>query len=303
MGGRPALHLGAAPWPTALGSGLSSSRLTSWHCRPSPARSTSTPAQLEVPGTAEGEGPFGECVWSWALNVRQPAAGQVCSSASLHAVLRTRGACGGGRGDGCRVRISSSARAALAPEAKEGYGPPPQKLSGPQATQHPGASPSPGELPADPCRAAFRQRAQVLSVLAPAPQSWGSCGNQAGTGLLQWGLRPAEQPRPDPTPEPLQTPADRSGVAERPTRGHWQLRNCHPAGNARGREGTSSLLGGPLAPGSPVWPWELEAELPRLRGRPELPAPLSRLGLRVVLQPFLARALGQLLLYLRAGLS
>lgn len=34
--------------------------------------------------TAEGEGPFGEYVWSWALNVHQPAAGQVCSSASLH---------------------------------------------------------------------------------------------------------------------------------------------------------------------------------------------------------------------------
>lgn len=32
---------------------------------------------------------------------------------------------------------SSSARAALAPEAKEGYGPPPQKLSGPQATPAP----------------------------------------------------------------------------------------------------------------------------------------------------------------------
>lgn len=69
-----------------------------------------------------------------------------------------------------------------------------------------------------------------------------------------------------------------------------------------GGRGISSL-GGSLAPGSPARPWELEAELPRLRGCPELPAPLSRLGLRVLLQPFLAQALGQLLLYLRAGLS
>lgn len=68
--------------------------------------------------------------------------------------------------------------------------------------------------------------------------------------------------------------------------------------------GTSSLPGGSVVPGSLAQPWELEAELPQLRGRPELPAPLSLVwALGVLLQPFLARARrGQLLIYLRAGL-
>lgn len=88
-------------------------------------------------GSARDSGRGGS-VWrqcSWAPHVRQPAQGRCAAPLPFTAVLGTGALRGGGRGGSCRVQVR--APVALVPEAKEGYGPPPQKLSGPQATPAP----------------------------------------------------------------------------------------------------------------------------------------------------------------------